>query len=495
MTITPTAGTAFVTERELFIGNKWRPGSTGQRLTVIDPATEQPVGSAAAASAADIDAGVAAARAAFDHGPWPRMSIQERAAVLVRFAEELEKDAEAVTELLVAETGLILGQSRGGALTMPAMLRYYAGLANTFPLVEKRVGVTGVTARIEKRPVGVVAAIVPWNAPLALAAFKLPQALLAGCTVIMKPSEDTPLSAGYFADAALRAGLPAGVLNILPALPTESDLLVRHPGIDKITFTGSTTVGRAIATSAADTLKQLTLELGGKSPAVVLDDASLQRVVDTMVPGVTSNNGEVCTNPSRLIVPEHRKDEIVGALAEAFAALVVGDPRDPKTDVGPMITRRHYERVMGYLASATEEGGRFAVGGGRPPGLDTGFYIAPTIITDVSPGARVAQEEIFGPVLTVLTYRDEEEAVRIANGTEFGLSGAVYSEDFDHALQTARKINSGTVNINNSITIDIGVPFGGVKQSGYGRELGPEGLGAFLNTHVIFLDGEPLRTL
>jgi len=484
-----------VFERDLFINNTWRPGSTGERIPVVDPATEKEIGSAAAAASEDVDAAVAAARTAFDSGPWPRLTLRERAEILTRFAEELEKDTDPVTEVLVAETGLTIGQSRGGALTMPGLLRYYASLADTTELTELRTGLSGVSARIEKRPVGVVAAIVPWNAPLALAAFKLPQALLAGCAVIMKPSEDTPLSAGYFADAALRAGLPAGVLNIVNALPAGGDHLVRHPGVDKITFTGSTVVGRRIAAAAADTLKQLTLELGGKSPALVLDDADLDRIVETLVPGVTGNNGESCTNPSRLIVPEHRHDEIVAALAEAFAELTVGDPRDPATDVGAMVTRKHYARVLDYLASAEKEGGTFAVGGGRAPGHDVGYYVAPTIITGVSPDAKVAQEEIFGPVLTVLTYRDEEEAIRIANDTEFGLSGAVYSTDTEHALRVAQQINSGTVNLNNGITVDIGVPFGGVKQSGYGRELGPEGLDAFFNTHVIFIDGEPLRVI
>lgn len=487
--------TAPVLERELFINNEWRPSSTGEYIPLVDPTTEQEIGRAASASPSDVDAAVGAARQAFDQGPWPDLPIQERAAALVRWADEMDKDADVVTDLLVRETGLPYNNSRGGAVTMPGILRYYASLADSIELVETRKGLTGVTARIERRPIGVVVAIVPFNAPLALAAFKVPQALLAGNTVIMKPSEDTPVSAGYLADAWLRAGLPAGVFNVVTSMPESADHLVSHPGVDKITFTGSTAVGRRIAAAAAATLKQLTLELGGKSPAVVLDDAPVERIVDTMVPAITNNNGETCVMPSRLIVPESRRDEIVAALVAGLEKVKVGDPSDVTTELGPMVTKRHYDRVLGYLQSAVDEGGSFATGGGRAEGFEKGFFVSPTVITGVTPDAKVAQEEIFGPVVTVLTYRDEDEAVAIANGVEFGLSGAVYSADKERGLAMARRIKSGNVNLDNGITIDIGVPFGGVKQSGYGRELGPEGLLDYLETRTIFLDGEPVRTL
>ncbi|HEY5332414.1 MAG TPA: aldehyde dehydrogenase family protein [Solirubrobacterales bacterium] len=482
-------------ERELFIDNEWRPGSTGETLELVDPATERPFGRVSLAGEADIDAAVSAARAAFDDGPWPAMTVKERAAALVRLADELEKDIEPLTEVLIKETGQVVGASQGNVGAMAGMLRYNAGLADSFVAVEMRKGVTGPTAQIEKRPLGVVAAIIPFNAPLGLAAFKLPPALLMGCTVVMKPSDYTPVSAGYLADAALRAGLPAGVLNIVPAGPEQSSRLVGHPGVDAVTFTGSTVVGRAIAEAAAPTLKRVTLELGGKSPALVLDDAPLERIVETLVPAITNNNGEVCTVPSRLIVPRSRKDEIVSALAAAFARVKVGPPSDPGSTVGPMVNKRHYDRVLRLLATVEPEGGQFAFGGGPVAGLDTGYYLEPTIITDVSSGATVAQEEIFGPVVVVLTYEDEAEGIELANDTEFGLSGAVFSADEDRALRVAREIRSGTVNINNGITIDISVPFGGVKQSGYGRELGPEGLEPFYETRVVFIDGEPLITL
>ncbi|KKD02605.1 aldehyde dehydrogenase family protein [Streptomyces sp. WM6386] len=486
-----------VVERDLFIDNEWRPSTDGRSQSLVNPATEEPFGKVALASSADVDAAVQAARTAFDEGPWPHLSLKERADHLLALADEIEQHTDAIAELVMAETGLVIGAARGNPLAFAGLLRYYASLADSTELHEVRTGLSGVTARIEKRPVGVVAAIVPWNAPLGLAAFKLPPALLAGCTIIIKPSDFSPLSAGYIADAALKVGLPAGVINILTANPEQSQELVSHPGVDKVTFTGSTGVGRAIAAAAAPTLKQVTLELGGKSPALILPDADLERLVYTLPINVCNNNGAQCTDPSRLIVPESRKDEIVGALAEAFARVKVGDPHDPDAMVGPMINKAHYDKVLGFFETARQEGATFAVGGGRAPGFDKGYYVSATIITDVSPDSRVAQEEIFGPVTTVLTYRDEDEAeaIRLANHTEFGLNAAVYGSDEQHALEVARKIRSGTVSINNGITIDLGVPFGGVKQSGYGRELGPEGLDAFYNTHAIFLDGEPIVTL
>ncbi|HJY96782.1 MAG TPA: aldehyde dehydrogenase family protein, partial [Streptosporangiaceae bacterium] len=269
---------------DLFIGNQWRPGSTGQTIGLVNPATEQPFGRAAAASADDVDAAVQAARTAFDRGPWPRLSLQERAAALLRFADALEADIEPLAELVMRETGLPWKEGIGGTRSMTTMLRYYAGLAGHVELVERRQGITGVTASIEKVPLGVVATIVPWNGPISMASVSLPAALLAGCTVVLKPSELTPLSAGYLADAALAAGLPPGVLNVIPALPAESGALVRHPGVNKIAFTGSTATGRNIAAAAAATLKHVSLELGGKAAALVLDDAPVQRLVETMMP-------------------------------------------------------------------------------------------------------------------------------------------------------------------------------------------------------------------
>jgi aldehyde dehydrogenase (NAD+) len=475
-------------ERDLFIGNRWRPSSTGQAIGLVNPATEQPFGRAAAASADDVDAAVQAARTAFDTGPWPRLSLQERAAALLRFADALEADIEPLAELVMRETGLPWKEGIGGTRSMTTMLRYYAGLAGHVDLVERRKGITGVTASIEKVPLGVVATIVPWNGPISMASVSLPAALLAGCTVVLKPSELTPLSAGYLADAALAAGLPPGVLNVIPARPAESDALVRHPGVNKIAFTGSTATGRKIAAAAAATLKHVSLELGGKAAALVLDDAPVQRLVETMMPAILFNNGQMCIQPARLVIPEHRKDEIVAAFAEAFAQVVVGLPDAPGTELGPLISRQQYDHAMGLLKSAAEDGGRFVTGGGRPPGLDTGFYVAPTIITDVSPRSRVGQEEIFAPVMVVFTYTSEEEALQIVNDTAYGLNDAVYSADVNRALAIARRMQSGTININNGMFADPAIPFGGVKQSGYGQENGPEGLDFYFETHVIYLD-------
>jgi acyl-CoA reductase-like NAD-dependent aldehyde dehydrogenase len=480
-------------ERDLFINNLWCPSSTGENLTLINPATEQPFGRAAAASKNDVDAAVRAARAAFDTGPWPRLTIQERAKALLRLADELEAEIDPLTELVMMETGLPRADSVGGTKAMTTVLRYYASIASSVELVETRKGRTGVTASIEKFPLGVIAQIVPWNSPIVMAAFNLPAALLSGCTIVLKPSELTPLSAGYLADAALRAGLPPGVLNIIPSTPEGSEALVRHPGVNKIAFTGSTATGRKIAEAAGLTLKHLSLELGGNAAALVLDDAPLARLIDTMVPAMMFNNGQMCLHPARVLIPESRKDEIVGAFVEAFAKVVVGPPSDPKTKVGPVISRKQYDYVMSQLQSAIADGGRFAIGGGRPTGLDKGFYVAPTIITDVPPHARVAQEELFAPVMVVLTYADEEEALRIVNDTEFGLSNAVYSASPERAKKIARRMHSGSIHINNGQYLDVAIPFGGVKQSGYGRELGPEGLEAYFETRVIYLDAEPFH--
>jgi aldehyde dehydrogenase (NAD+) len=484
-----------VLKRDLFIDNAWRPATGGKTFTLTNPATEENFGQIADATEADVDAAVMAARKAFDTGPWPRMAMRERADTLLRFANALEADIEVLARLTTIEGGLPRADSIGGIKAMLIVLRYYAEIANTIELVEIRKGRTGVTARIEKHPVGVVAAIVPWNSPIVMAAFNLPSALVSGCTVVLKPSELTPLSAGYLADAALAAGLPPGVLNVLTGGAQASEALVRHAGIDKIAFTGSTATGRKIAEAAAPTLKHVTLKLGGKAAAIVLDDAPLDRLVETMTPAIMFNNGQMCLQPSRLLVPEHRKDEIVAAFIDAFRQVRVGAPTDPETQVGPLISRKQQERVLGLLQSAIDEGGRLALGGGRPEGLDTGFYVAPAIITDVAPEARVAVEEIFAPVLVVLTYRDEEEALRIASSSEFGLSAAVYSADTERALAIAQRLHSGSININNGQYLDVGIPFGGVKQSGYGQELGPEGLAEYYETRVIYLDADPFHGL
>ncbi|GGN39275.1 aldehyde dehydrogenase [Streptomyces fuscichromogenes] len=475
------------TERGLFIDGTWRPSSDGRYEEVVNPATRQVFGRAALASPADLDDAVAAARRAFDHGPWPRMTLAERASAMIRLAAELERDIEPLTQVALAETGLAVAMCRDGAQGIPQFLRYAAGLAGTIALTEERTAASGAKVLVEKVPVGVVAAFIPWNAPLKLAAFKVPSALLAGCTLVLKPSPESPLSLHYLADAAVRAGLPEGVINIIAADTEVSQALVKHPGVDKISFTGSTAVGKSIAASAAGSLKRVTLELGGKSAALVLDDAPVDLVAGSMAFVLPLNNGAICAMPSRLVVSERRKDEIVGALATALEKTVVGDPADPATQLGPMINEQHFNRVMGFIDSARAEGGTIVTGGGRPEGMEDGLYISPTVITDVSPDSTAAQEEIFGPVLTVLTYRDEDEAVEIANNSKYGLAGAVYSGDRDRALEFARRIRTGTVAVNSPIGTDPAIPCGGFKASGYGRELGPEGIDDFVETRSVFL--------
>ncbi|MEU3983992.1 aldehyde dehydrogenase family protein [Streptomyces sp. NPDC026672] len=485
MTVSHTENS--VVERGLFIGGTWRNASDGGHVTVHSPVDGRVVGRAATATPGDVADAVAAARGAFDRGPWPLLSHAERGEYLLRLAAELDRDVETAAHTVLGETGLSIHMARNNAEALSELLRHYVDTTPSSALVEEREGTSGVRALVEKVPVGVVAAIVPWNAPLRLAAFKVAPALLAGCTLVLKPSPETPLSIHFLADAAVRAGIPDGVINIVAADVEASRALVEHPDVDKISFTGSTAVGRSIAASAAGTFKRVTLELGGKSAVVVLDDAPLDRVVQDIASFLPLNNGAICAMPSRLLVSERRKDEVVSALVEALEKTVVGDPADPDTQLGPMINRRHYERVLGYIDAARAEGGHVVTVGSHPEGDTYGAYVRPTVITDVSADSAVAQEEIFAPVLTVLVYRDEDHAVDIANRSVFGLSGAVYGTDPERALSVARRIRTGTVNINHPLRFDPAVPCGGFKASGYGRELGPEGLHAYLETRSVFL--------
>ncbi|WP_239310079.1 aldehyde dehydrogenase family protein [Frankia sp. Cj3] len=471
-----------------FIGGEFRPATGDRRFTVVSPATEDVVGSAPCGEPADVDAAVAAAREAFDTGPWPRMTIGERAAHLTGFANELAARRKEIGELVLDEIGLPRRAAQAEPVGMIALLRYHAGLAEQMTMSERRTGLFGASADVTREPVGVVAAIPAWNSPLVLAANKFAPAMLAGCTVVCKPAPETCLDTYPVAEAARAAGIPAGVLNLVASDGVGGDHLARHPGVDKIAFTGSTATGRAVAAAAASHLARVSLELGGKSAGIVCDDAPLDAVAAAVVAAVTLVNGQACIALSRVLVSERRHDELIDALRTAFEALVVGDPRDPATTVGPLVSQRHRDRVLGYITDAEKDGGRVVTGGGPPPHTTRGWYLAPTLVTAVSPASRIAQEEIFGPVLTVLTYRDLDDAVAIANGTPFGLSGAVFSQDLDQARQLAGRIRSGSVAINKGAAIDFALPFGGFGSSGYGREYGPEGVAEYLEHKTIFLD-------
>jgi aldehyde dehydrogenase (NAD+) len=469
---------------DLFIGGGWVAPESTEVIEVVSPATEEVIGRAPHASTADVDRAVAAARAALVDGPWPAMSAGERAEVMAALSAQLQARSMEIADLITAENGSPASFSLMGQVFASTMvLDYYTELARTFAFTDERTGIMGpVTVRRE--PVGVVGAIVPWNVPLFTTMLKLAPAMAAGCTVVLKPAPETPLDAYILAEAAEAAGVPAGVLNIVAAGREVGEHLVTHPGVDKIAFTGSTAAGRAIAALCGQLLRRCTLELGGKSAAVICDDADVDTTIAGLLPASTMNNGQACVAQTRLLVPNSRKAEFTDAIAAAVGALVVGDPADPATQVGPLTSARQRERVEGYIAAGRDQGATVAVGGGRPAGFDRGWYVEPTVFADVDNGMRIAQEEIFGPVLAVIGYDDVDDAVAIANDSEYGLSGSVWSADVERATAIANRMQTGTVSVN-GFMIEFCAPFGGFKNSGLGRELGPEGLAHYLEYKTV----------
>ncbi|WP_330251747.1 aldehyde dehydrogenase [Nocardia sp. NBC_00565] len=462
----------------LFIGGRWTAPATTERLQVVSPATVETVGSVPVVVRADVDAAVAAARHAFDNGPWPSTPPEERAQVLSRAARLIEERSADLLATLTAE----MGAPQMIAMTLnqiPAVatLDAYAALAKSFPWHETRTGLFG-TSRISREPRGVVAAITAWNVPLFLAANKLAPALLAGCTVVLKPAPLTPLTANKIADIFTDAGLPEGVLSILPAEADAAEYLVSHPGVDKVTFTGSTAVGRKIGAIATGQLKSVSLELGGKSAAILLPDMDVAANIPVLAFSGLMNSGQGCVAQTRILAPRSRYDEILDALVEHVRTLETGDPADPATTFGPLISERQRDRVEGYIAKGKEEGARLVLGGGRPANVDRGWFVEPTIFADVDNKSTIAQEEIFGPVLSVIPYETEDEAVAIANDSVYGLAGSVWTTDIEHGAEIAARVRTGTYAIN-WYAFDPGSPFGGYKTSGLGRENGPEGLDAF----------------
>jgi acyl-CoA reductase-like NAD-dependent aldehyde dehydrogenase len=474
----------------LFIDGTWAVPATDQTFDVVRASTEEPFLRVAAASAADMDRAVAAARAAFDRGPWPRMAHAERAGLLRALAAALRERSDDYADVWTSESGILHRYARGGAPDTAARFDWYADLADTFPFeapVQPTVGAFGLLAR---EPVGVVGAIIPWNAPLTMIAAKVAPALLAGCTVVLKPSPEAPGESYLLAEAAEAVGLGAGVLNVLTADREVSELLVRDPRVDKITFTGSTAAGRRIASLCGERIARCTLELGGKSAAVVLDDADLAVAAKTLARAETYLSGQVCSSLTRIIVTRSRHDELVDALAGRFGSVRVGDPFDAESQMGPLATDAQRRRVESYIAKGIDEGATVATGGGRPPHLDRGWYVEPTVFGNVDNRSTIAQEEIFGPVLSVVPADSEEHAVELANDTIYGLNASVFTPDVDRARGVARRLRSGTVGHNAMVT-DFGVAFGGFKQSGIGREGGVEGLLPFLETKLVVLDGPP----
>ncbi len=473
---------------KLFIGGTWvAPEGTGT-IEIISPQTEQVVGRVPDATEGDVDKAVAAARQAFDHGDWPRMAPAERAAILAAVGNQLAVESAELGSLISTEMGSPVSWSQLAQVLAPMMVfNYYAGLAETFKFDEVRDGVLSPRVLVSKEPVGVVGAIAPWNVPLFIAAAKLAPSLLAGCTVVFKPAPETPLDAFRLAEIFTECGLPEGVLSVVPAGREVGEHLVTHPGVDKISFTGSGVGGRRIASLCGERLKRCTLELGGKSAAIILDDADLSTTIPTLLPNAIMNNGQACIAQTRILAPRARYDEVCEAIVEQVGAMKVGDPLDPATEVGPLVADRQRTRVLGYIESGREEGATVALGGGRPSDQATGWYVEPTVFTNVDNKMKIAQEEIFGPVLAVIPYDGDDAAVEIANDSSYGLCGSVWTADNDRGLGVARQVRTGTYMLNSGVPIDFATPFGGYKESGLGREFGPEGLETFLEKKSISL--------
>ena len=469
----------------LWIGGDWVPSDGGGSIEVISPHTEQVIATVPEASTADVDNAVAAARAALESGPWATMDPAGRAEILTNLTGALGGRAEDLAQTITAEMGSPIMFSHLGQVGATLMVAdYYANLAKDFTFEEERQGLMS-SVLVRREPVGVVGAIVPWNVPLYVTMLKLAPALAAGATMVLKPAPESPLSAYLLAEALEEVGLPKGVVNVLPAGREVGEHLVRHPGVDKIAFTGSTAAGMKIASICGEQLKRYTLELGGKSAAIILDDADVDTTLDNLlqVAGLM-NNGQACVAQTRVLASRAKYDEVVNGLATRMAAVKVGDPAEMDTEVGPLVAERQRDRVEKYIVQGQEEGAEVVVGGGRPAGQDTGWYVEPTLFAKVTNDMRIAQEEIFGPVISAIPFDDVDDAVAIANDSTYGLSGSVWTADAEAGLDIAKRVRTGTFNVN-GFMLEPCAPFGGFKQSGVGREGGPEGLAAYLEDKAI----------
>jgi aldehyde dehydrogenase (NAD+) len=478
-----------VLEKHLLIDNQWRPAASGKTMDVVNPATEEVIASVASASAPDVDAAVAAARAALD-GPWGKMSARERGRLVSRLADRLMEKADEVARLETIHNGKPISESRN--IEIPAAaecFEYYAGWADK--VMGETIPVKGNHLTYTLRePIGVVAAIVPWNFPLLLAAWKVAPALACGNTVILKPASQTPLTAIALGEIAIEVGLPAGVLNVITgAGSTVGQALVEHPGIDKVAFTGDTSTGKSIMRGAADTLKTITLELGGKSPNIVLADADIDAALRGVAVGIFYGKGEVCAAGSRLLVDRTIKNEFIDKLAARTKKVVPGDPMDPKTRFGSVSSKKQLETVLRYIESGKQQGASLVAGGERVDiGTGKGYFVQPTVFADVTPEMTISREEIFGPVLAAIEFTDLDEAIAKANDTQYGLAAGVWTRDIKKAHYVARKLQAGTVWINTYNVYDTAAPFGGYKQSGFGREMGVHALQHYTQVKSVWVD-------
>ncbi|TNF05908.1 MAG: aldehyde dehydrogenase [Sphingomonadales bacterium] len=474
-----------------FIGGEWVAPSSGATIDVITPSTEDLFVTVAEAQEADMNRAVAAARQAFEGRGWRGLTHAQRGRYVKALGDALRARADDVVRIWTSEMGVTRMMGHGALHIALDAYDQYAAMAETFPFEERHpTKWGGSVGLLVREPVGVVGAIVPWNAPPVLIAYKIAPALLAGCTVILKASPEAPASALIVAEMAEKIGLPAGVLNVVTADRAVSELLVRHPEVDKITFTGSSAAGKTIGAICGERVARCTLELGGKSAAVVLDDYDVDLVADAISGSARVMTGQVCSSITRVIIGRDRHDAFVDALADRFRAIRVGDPFSDDIDMGPLAMARQRDRVEHYIEAGLAGGARLACGGRKPASLDKGFFIEPTVFGGVSNDAIIAREEIFGPVISVIPADSDEQAVEIANDTIYGLNASVFTNDADRAYSAMRELRAGTVG-HNGVRGDFSIGFGGFKQSGIGREGGVEGLLPFLESKTMIMDEEP----
>ena len=463
------------TQTKLLIDGRWRDSQSGKTFETVNPATEEVIAEVSEGDAADIDLAVKAARKAFDHGPWRKMDARDRGRLMYKLGDLIEENIDELAELETLDNGKPIRESRNVDLPLAIdCLRYYAGWADK--IHGQTIPIRGnYHCYTRKEPVGVAGQIIPWNFPLLMVAWKWGPALAAGCTIVMKPAEQTPLSVLRFGELAMEAGFPDGVINIVNGFgETAGDALVKHRGVDKIAFTGEGTTGQLIMRNAAGTLKRITLELGGKSPNIIFDDADMDAALEGSILALYLNQGQCCCAGSRLFVQESAYDAFVQKLGEKVAARKVGDPFDPETEMGPQIDRAQFDKILSYIDKGRTEGARVVAGGARHG--STGYFVSPTVFADVTDDMAIATDEIFGPVLSVIKFKDVDEVIHRANTTDYGLAAAVWTRDIGKAHAVADRVRAGTVWVNCYDVLDAAAPFGGFKRSGIGRELGEKAL-------------------